>query len=344
MIKDDKLFRELCNRITLIDIHKLINDFGVNYQDEYGHTALFSAALNGHKEIAELLIKNGANINVQSGLGTTSLMAALKKGHDKVVDVIFQYGANLDIKDNNGNTALFFAARANKKHYIDFFLEKGISLESKDKNDETVLIVAARTCNAEMVEYLVTKGSNINYQDRSGYTALMWSAFNGKYKTVEFLINNGADLNLVNYKGWTALMLAARPISRTIKGNGNTETVELLINTDQTIKNNEGHTALDIATYSENYPVQVLLNSRSINEQDENGDTMLTRACRNKKEKDVIFLQARGADFYIKNMKGESPYKILKKEKHLPANLQALKEKLILESSIGKQDEGDSGL
>jgi len=48
----------------------------VNAKDKDGTDALMSASVRGHKDIVELLLKNGAQVNSQNSDGHTALMFA----------------------------------------------------------------------------------------------------------------------------------------------------------------------------------------------------------------------------------------------------------------------------
>ena len=48
----------------------------VNWKDQNGKTLLHYAAWKGHKEIAELLIANGADVNAKDDKGVTPLHVA----------------------------------------------------------------------------------------------------------------------------------------------------------------------------------------------------------------------------------------------------------------------------
>jgi len=48
----------------------------VNYQDQYGRTALFSAAKRGHTEAVRILLTKGAEVNHKSKAGKTALSMA----------------------------------------------------------------------------------------------------------------------------------------------------------------------------------------------------------------------------------------------------------------------------
>lgn len=57
-------------------------------------------------------------------------------------------------------------------------------------------------------------------------------------------------------------------------------------------------------------------------------------SCLNKDEKMILFLFDNGADFHVKNNKGETAISILKRKRNLSPEIQALKEKIILEQQI----------
>ena len=74
------------------------------------------AVHNGHKEIAELLIANGANVNAKMDNGFTSLhWAAIApnahEGHKEVAELLIAEGADVNAKDAFSETPLDYAKR-----------------------------------------------------------------------------------------------------------------------------------------------------------------------------------------------------------------------------------------
>ncbi len=81
-----------------------------NTKDEYGSTPLHWAALKGHLDVVELLLKHGADPNVKDEDGSTPLHDAAWNGHADVVELLLKHGADPNTKNEYGKTPLHRAA------------------------------------------------------------------------------------------------------------------------------------------------------------------------------------------------------------------------------------------
>ena len=58
-------------------------------------TPLMESAQEGHIELTKYLLQNGADVNAQSGTGDTALTYACENGHTDVSDLLLKYNAVL---------------------------------------------------------------------------------------------------------------------------------------------------------------------------------------------------------------------------------------------------------
>ena len=91
----------------------LIDDVNINYQNDYGETALMKASNNyGNLPLVKLLLDSGADPNLQDEDGNTALIFAASGGLDlylPIIRLLLNKGANPLLKDNGGNTPYDFS-------------------------------------------------------------------------------------------------------------------------------------------------------------------------------------------------------------------------------------------
>jgi ankyrin repeat protein len=92
----------------------------INARDRGGRTALMHAAhgyrpnirvpaSTDHPEVAEFLIKRGADANARTDTGFVALFWAARYGHDRTLKVLIDHGADVNAKDRDGVSALKWA-------------------------------------------------------------------------------------------------------------------------------------------------------------------------------------------------------------------------------------------
>jgi len=198
-------------------------------------TPLHCAVMNGHKDIVELLLADGADINAKGGWrGETSLHYAAEKGHKEVAELLIAKGANVNATDGAGGTPLHSAARTGHKDIVELLIEKSADVNAKNSQGQAPIDIASGHNREDIVKLLVDKGAeisihmavqvgaqdqvkafldrgiDINVKDKQGSTALFY-AVRGKHKDiVELLIAKGADINVRDKRGYTPLYYAIR--------------------------------------------------------------------------------------------------------------------------------------
>ena len=108
----DKDFVNLCKSGNVSEIEEAINNgANVNAKD-HGTTPLMGVLQCGVEltELAELLIKKGADVNAKDNFGNTVLMRPAIRNYTKTAELLIKYGADINAKNNCGFTALMWAA------------------------------------------------------------------------------------------------------------------------------------------------------------------------------------------------------------------------------------------
>ena len=217
----------------------------INYRDDAGCTALFSAVMRGYVEVVRVLADYGANTNIVSNTNNSALHRAIFFGYTPIVKILVDHGAKID-KINNGMTPLMLAAYDNlfdifkilvdacdnidsiyqarsqqisntmrktindailKKQVTAYINKSGVDTNSDDKY-ELALMKAVKKNNSKIVSMLVKLVRNVDYRDGTGCTALMTAAIKGFTKIVKILVGY-SNIHSISYQGNTALSLAA---------------------------------------------------------------------------------------------------------------------------------------
>ncbi|MBD3905868.1 ankyrin repeat domain-containing protein [Chryseobacterium sp. Ch-15] len=89
----------------------------VNYKSQEG-TALAGLSVKYNKELAEDLLKKGANPNIADSTGFTPLFWAVKFGNVNLVELLLKHKADKSVKDSQGMTPFEYALQTNNKDII----------------------------------------------------------------------------------------------------------------------------------------------------------------------------------------------------------------------------------
>ncbi|KAM6454837.1 ankyrin repeat and SAM domain-containing protein 1A isoform 9-T9 [Liasis olivaceus] len=235
----------------------------VNCVDSTGYTPLHHAALNGHKDVVEVLLRNDALTNVADCKGCYPLHLAAWKGDAEIVKLLIHQGPShtkvneqnaleikelkkygpfdpyINAKNNDNETALHCAAQYGHTEVVKVLLEELTDPTMRNNKFETPLDLAALYGRLEVVKMLLNAHPNLLSCNTKKHTPLHLAARNGHKTVVHVLLEAGMDNNYQTEKG-SALHEAAL--------FGKTDVVQILLaaGIDVNIKDNRGLTALEI--------------------------------------------------------------------------------------------------
>jgi ankyrin repeat protein len=108
-------------------------DKGANVNAKmWRRTPLHSATAGGHKEIAELLIAEGADVNVTDGGGDTPLHYAARDGQKEIAELLIAEGAGVNAMKIDGMTPLHYAAINGHKEIAELLIAEGAEVNAMD--------------------------------------------------------------------------------------------------------------------------------------------------------------------------------------------------------------------
>ncbi|XP_077151599.1 ankyrin repeat and SAM domain-containing protein 1A isoform X4 [Ranitomeya variabilis] len=214
----------------------------VNCVDSSGYTPLHHAALNGHKEVVEVLLRNEAVTNIADCKGCFPLHLAAWKGDAHIVRLLIHHGpslAKVNEQNNDNETALHCAAQYGHTEVVRVLLEELTDPTMRNHKMETPLDLAALYGRLEVVKLLLNAHPNLLSCHTRKHTPLHLAARNGHRAVVRVLLDAAMDINYTTEKG-SALHEAAL--------FGKADVVQVLLDAgiDVSITDNKGMTALDI--------------------------------------------------------------------------------------------------
>jgi cytohesin len=190
----------------------------VNAKGGTGRTPLHWAAIEGHKEIAELLIAEGADVGAKTNDGKTPLDEAINPFYNKTEI------ARLLRKHGGKHGTIHSVVGGDDVEAVKEFLAAGADVNVKDKRGFTPLHWASISGHKEAVELLIDNGADVNAMRGGGATSLSYASSWGHEEIVKLLIANGADVNVKDAFSETPLDVAIHPDNP----NASAETADIL--------------------------------------------------------------------------------------------------------------------
>ncbi|MCJ1306511.1 Ankyrin-2 [Agyrium rufum] len=199
--RSDELALLLLNNGATADI--------VIHREPYWCTPWIKAVMCGNKELAQLLLKRGADANCQDLLRKSALRHAVEHGHTEMVRLILESGADVVLQMYRSKSLLHYAAKYGHTEVARLLLESGADVNHGDDMGTNALHYAAKRGHVEVFRLLLGKGIRI---DKIGMDALYhYDAQSGHKELVQLFRERGAaGIDRQDHDSWTALMWATR--------------------------------------------------------------------------------------------------------------------------------------
>jgi len=220
----------------------------VNAPDSDGTRPLHWAVRADELEIADLLLKAGADATAQNRLGLTALNLAATNGNGAMIRKLLDHGANANEVEKSGETILMVATRSGNADAVRAILERGVNPNTTEPQlQTTALMMAAEAGYTDSVRALLEYKADINTRSRTGaaparkmpcagqtgcgshgdgivrgglpdqgyrppipgdMNALMFAAREGNVDVARLLLDAGSDVNAVDKNDITPLFMA----------------------------------------------------------------------------------------------------------------------------------------
>jgi ankyrin repeat protein len=157
--------------------------------------------MNGNSAAVRTLLAKKADVNAPQVDGSTALHWAARKDDIEMADLLIRSGANASVANREGSTPLQLAALNGSSAMITRLIKAGANVNAKyTKYNDTVLMVASRTGKLDAVKTLLDAGAEIDAVETwGGTTPLMWAASEGHTDVVKLFIERGANVNTRSY-------------------------------------------------------------------------------------------------------------------------------------------------
>lgn len=316
---------------------------GVQEASARNWTALMIASYNHHKEIAELLIDNGASIEAKNDVGNTALLYACQGNEFAIATLLLDHNADPNNYDQTSASPLYWALAYQMEPLAIHLIKKGANVNAiSTETGQTVLMASFINELPEVGNLLIAKGANVNtINKKDGQTALMAAAAHNYVATTKLLLEKGADVNIVARNTYSALGMAAGNDSDDVRipnmllergalinhpmdigftalseaaAQKNIKIARLLIvhgaDVNTVSKSRGGLVALYDAVFACDLEMSKLLieNGAGVNAVTENGTSILLRAVWSEKNLALVnYLLDKGAMVNLANEDGETP-------------------------------------
>lgn len=174
-----------------IDIIRYLYLQGINFNKNYWsyrHPVMY-ACMNGHLDVVEFLIENGAPVNFVCCFDKNSLLHyACMGGHGEVVKYLVEKGADTNAVNKEVLRPIIFASESGSFEAVKILNE--LDPRANRNRLKYIPFVRAAACgHLDIVNFFLQQGVDIHIHEKDGTTALSAACDSNHPKVVSFLLS-----------------------------------------------------------------------------------------------------------------------------------------------------------
>jgi uncharacterized protein len=147
--------------------------FDANTLDPLGLHGLYLALSEPSLDVAQVLLDDPKiDVNAVNAKGESALMIAAIRGEQDMADKLVKKGADIN---KTGWTPLHYAATAGNTVLISLFLENHAFIDAESPNGTTPLMMAAMYGSIDSVKLLLAEGADTSMKNQQGLTAIQFA-------------------------------------------------------------------------------------------------------------------------------------------------------------------------
>ncbi|XP_067667458.1 ankyrin repeat domain-containing protein 50-like [Haliotis asinina] len=183
----------------------------VSAVDAKGNNILHVAILGGYiMMVKHVLAKRLVDINSRGMHGTTPIMVAAIEGQREVFDLVMSKGGDPSLVDRNGDNILHWVCREGHIEMVKYVISLNIAdINSIGYYGKTPILLAATHGHLEVFDLVMSKGGNASLVDKNGDNILHLASWQGRAMMVKHILSNTiVDVNAKDKLGNTAATIA----------------------------------------------------------------------------------------------------------------------------------------
>ena len=295
---------KMCDLYTVTRLYK--EGVDLNAVDSDKHSPISLACENGHLEIVNFLLDNGASI-INSNPHYSLLHRACQEGHVDVAMELIRRGANIHVVDHFERQSALHVCASSESNFVEVakeLVKRGADIYRIDNDGNSPMKRFFSDDNSmEVAMEILNSGIDINQCDERGYTPLLAASSSENVSLVKELLHRGADVNLEPENKYLDTPLSAacthstlEVVKELLKAGANPNFKPVLLDAMRGRK-------IDVA-------IELIRHGADVNVKSEFDISALHRACKNDLGEVVEELIRRRADTNVESDDGTTPLHI----------------------------------